>query len=292
MIVLGGLITAGSGEGVGKHVALIRVSGVITGGGDSVDIFGGSAAGAEDIVKQLERARKSNNVKAIVVRIISPGGSAAGSEEVYNEIMRIRKEGKPIYASMGDVAASGGYWVASGCSRIYADASTITGSIGVIFSLADLSELYRKIGYKPEVVKSGKFKDIGSGARPLTPEERKLLQGMIDDVYSSFLNGVAQGRGRKAAEIKPVADGRMFTGSQAFKLKLIDRIGGLHETVQDAARAGGITGEPKVVSYERRGLLDVLFGSVEGGSSSMRDAEMRRLAAELLRRSDSLKEIK
>lgn len=280
------LIAAGGDrEPTGSHVALIRVDGVITGGGSSNDMWGGSTSGAEDIIKQLERARKSDRAKVIVLRIDSPGGSAAGSEEVYNEIMRIRKSGKPVYTSMGDIAASGGYYIASACDKIYCDYNTLTGSIGVIFSLADMSELYRKIGYKPEVVKSGKYKDIGSSARPLTADERKLLQGIITSTYEKFLSSVAEGRGQKAEQIRPIADGRIFTGAQALKLKLVDQIGGLHETVQDAARAGGISGEPDVVEYRRRGFLDMVLGSAsEGASSRMQDEAMRRMAEELLRR--------
>ncbi len=282
--MIGAAVSTGTREPMTKHVALIRISGTITGGGGSADIWGGRTAGSEDIVNQLERARKSENARAIVLRIDSPGGSAAGSEEVWNEIMQIRKEGKPVYTSMGDVAASGGYYIASACNRIYADHNTLTGSIGVIFSLADMSELYRKIGYKPEVLKSGKFKDIGSPARPLSIEERKLLQDMIGSVYEKFVSSVAQGRGRKVGELRPIADGRLFTGEQALKLKLVDRIGGLRDTVLDAGKAGGIAGEPKVVEYKRRGLLYMLFGEgSEAASSRLREEMTRRMAEEILR---------
>lgn len=253
--------SVGSGKPSGKHVALIHVSGIITAGRGNAGLFGSSAIGSEDIIAQLERARKSSGAKAIVLRINSPGGSAAGSEEVYNEIKRIRSDGKPVYISMGDMAASGGYYISAPADRIYADASTITGSIGVIFETTDLSSLYKKIGLNPEVVKSGKFKDIGSPNRPLTPEERTLLKGVVDSTYEKFLSAVSDGRGIPVAKLRPIADGRIFTGEQAKKLKLVDRIGGLHDTIRAAARAGHIKGEPSVHEYKRTGFFDQVLGS-------------------------------
>ncbi len=287
IVGVGAAVSSGGGDTSAKHVALVRVSGAITGGGSESDVWGSTSAGSEDIVDQLERARKNKNAKAVVIRINSPGGSAAGSEEIYNQIMRIRKEGKPVYASMADVAASGGYYVASACNRIYADSNTITGSIGVIFSVGDMSELFRKIGYRPEVVKSGKFKDIGSPARPLTPEERKLIQDMITDIYETFLKSVAQGRGVDASRIRPWADGRMFTGRQALKLNLVDSIGGLREAVRAAAAAGGLKAEPKVVEYRRRGIMDLLWGGLSEGSASRLQEEMIRKIVDEMLRADS-----
>lgn len=284
MFSIGAMFSGSTREPMSEHIALVRVTGVITAGGGSSDIWGSTSAGSEDIISQLERARKSKNVKAIVLRIDSPGGSAAGSEEVFSQIMRVRKGGKPVYTSMGDVAASGGYYIAAACDRIYADHNSLTGSIGVIFSMADMSELYRKIGYRPEVLKSGKFKDIGSAARALTPEERALIQSMIDNIYDKFLASVAEGRGMKVEDIKPVADGRIMTGSQALELKLVDKIGGLRDAIKDAAKAGGIKGEPKIVEYKKTGLLDMLVGGVtEGGSSRFQNELARRIADELLR---------
>lgn len=244
----------------GKHIALIRVDGIITAGRSEAGFFSGATSGSEDLIAQLERARKNKSVAAIVLRINSPGGSPAGSEEVYNEIMRVRRAGKIVYTSMADVAASGGYYIASASDRIYADSSTLTGSIGVIWSTADMSGLYKKIGYNPQTVKSGKFKDIGSSSRPLTPEERALLQGIIMETYGQFVNDVAEGRRLPVAEVKKIADGRILTGSQAMKVKLVDRLGGMHEAVRAAARAGGIKGEPKVVEYRRRTSFSDILG--------------------------------
>jgi protease-4 len=285
-LMLVGAIVGGSGASIerGAHVALIRVDGVITAGTSGGSPFGTSVSGSEDLVEQLERARKNGDAKAIVIRINSPGGSPAGSEEVYNEIGRVRDYGKVVYVSMGDVAASGGYYIASPCTRIFSDANTITGSIGVVFSTADMSELYKKIGYRPEVVKSGKFKDIGSPNRALTPEERILIQGMVDTTYINFVNAVSKGRNLPFDQVKKIADGRVFTGDQAIKLKLVDQIGGLHETVNAAARAGGISGTPKVVEYGRKGFLQNLLGGEASKASGELDAALTRRALEYILR--------
>ncbi|MCL5105406.1 MAG: signal peptide peptidase SppA [Armatimonadetes bacterium] len=275
---------AGGGDGGvarGRHVALIRVSGVITAGRSGGGFFGDNVAGSEDLVAQLEKARKNPDARVIVLRINSPGGSPSGSEEVYNEIQRVRKSGKTIYTSMGDVAASGGYYIASASDKIYADANTLTGSIGVILPLADLSGLYKKIGYRPETVKAGKYKDMGSSDRPLTPEERTLLQGLVNDTYNNFTQAVAKGRNMTLNEVKKLAEGRIYSGNQALKVKLVDKIGGLHETVREAAKEGGISGEPKVVEYGRRGLFDAVFGSTEE-KSHLKEAATRKLLEKLL----------
>lgn len=254
----------------GKHIALIRVTGVITAGKSEGGLFSGSSCGSEDLIDQLERARKNDDVKAIVIRVNSPGGSPAGSEEVYNEIMRIRKgkDHKLVYTSMADVAASGGYYIASASDKIYADSSTLTGSIGVIWDITDMSGLYKKIGFNPQVIKSGKFKDIGSPNRPLTAEEKALLQSIVMDTYGQFVNAVAKGRRIPVADVKKIADGRVFTGSQAKDNKLVDRLGGLHETVRAAAKAGGIDGEPKVIEYRKKRSFSDIFGGTDSESAA------------------------
>ena len=268
LAVVGSISGLGGRSGRSGNIALIRIGGVITAGKSGSSLFGDSSCGSEDIVSQLERARKSRAIKAIVLRINSPGGSPSGSEEVYNSIMRLRKAGKLVYTSMGDVAASGGYYIASASDKIYADSSTLTGSIGVIWDGADLSQLYKKIGYTPQVVKSGKFKDIGSSTRPMTPAERQLLQGIINDTYNQFVAAVSKGRHIPESQLRPIADGRVFTGNQALKVKLVDNIGGLHETVYAAAKAAGVSGEPKVVEYGEKSLFEDLFGSDSEKASS------------------------
>jgi protease IV len=264
----------------GNHVALIKISGVITGGSSDLGMFGGESGGSETIIKQLESARKNRSAKAIVLRINSPGGSAAGSEEVYKEIMLIRKEGKPVYTSMGDVAASGGYYIASACDKIYADASTLTGSIGVIFETPDVTQLFKKIGLGSNVIKSGKFKDIGNPARPMTDEERILMKGLIMDTYGEFVKSVSEGRNMPIAEVKAIADGRVFSGNQAKKLKLIDEIGGLNDTIKAAAIDGGISGEPKVRNYTSNSIFNAFLGDVDSETISKLGTKMIKDALE------------
>lgn len=260
-MVIGGIAAlSGGGERIsGPHVALIHIDGVITADASADSLFGGSSAsGSETIVSQLEKARKDSNVKAVVLRINSPGGSPSGSEEVYNEIRFVQKT-KPVYTSMGDVAASGGYYIASACDKIYADSSSITGSIGVIMETTNVEGLFKKLGLQANVIKSGKHKDLGSPYRAMTPEERKLLQNMINDTYDQFVTAVSEGRRMPKTRVKELATGLVFTGRQAKNLKLIDEIGGLNETISAAASAGGIMGEPQVERYGRKGGLAGLF---------------------------------
>ncbi|HUV05280.1 MAG TPA: signal peptide peptidase SppA [Armatimonadota bacterium] len=248
----------------GGDVALIRVEGVITSGRGSVGVLGDGTAGAERIVKLLERFRKDRSVKSLVLRINSRGGSAAGSQEIYREVMRVRRDGKKVTVSMGDVAASGGYYIASAADRIYADPATLTGSIGVIMETADIHELLGRFGIGMNTIKSGKLKDIGSMSRAMTPEERKILQTLIDDVFDQFVSDVSIGRKLPRQYVVKLADGRVYTGKQAVRLRLVDRTGGLEDALRHAAREAGIRGEFSVVEYERYpGLLDLLFGGPE-----------------------------
>jgi len=272
----------------GPRVALIYVDGIIT-AGSSGGLFSSDNGSAVKVVERLEKARKNKDIKAVVLRIDSPGGSPAGSEEIYNEIMRVR-ETKPVYVSMGDVAASGGYYVASAANRIFADASTVTGSIGVIMETVDLSGLFKKLGVDPQVVKSGKHKDIGTSNRPMTPEERQLIQAMIDDTYDQFIEAVSRGRKMSKTKVKEYATGRIFTGRQAKQIGLIDEIGGLHETINAAAKAGGLDGEPKVEEIGRSRGLSGLFGEKSDARRlSARDYEIltdmiiKRLTSEGIR---------
>lgn len=260
LIIMFGIIAAGmSGSDFGgSKVALIHVDGVIT-AGTSGGFFESGVGGSETIIKSLERARKDPDVKSIVLRINSPGGSAAGSEEIYREIQRVRQS-KPVYVSMGDVAASGGYYIAAASDRIYADGSTLTGSIGVIMETTDLSGLFKKLGISPEVIKSGPYKDMGSPNRPMTAQEKQLIQDMINDTYDQFVTAVSQGRNMPKDKVLKLATGRVFTGRQAKKLGLVDEIGGLSETVRAAAMAGGITGEAKLVDYGRGSGIFGAFG--------------------------------
>jgi len=276
VILVSGLAVGGKKVDRGNHIALIRIEGIITAGRSGGGFMADSVSGSEDIVAEIEKAVKSRSAKAILLRINSPGGSPSGSEEIYNAITRARNSGKPVYVSMGDVAASGGYFIASAADRIYADSSTLTGSIGVIFASADLSELFRKIGYNTQVVKSGKFKDVGSAHRSLTPEERQMLQAIVDDTFQTFVSAVARGRKMNLDDVRKLADGRVYTGNQAKAAKLIDEIGGLHETVAAVGSASGMSGAPKVIEYGKKSFFDVVFDSSSSGETSGLERAVRR----------------
>lgn len=211
-------------------------------------------------VDRLIEFRRDDAVRAIVLRIDSPGGGVGPSQEIHDELARTVMV-KPVVASMGAVAASGGYYVAAPCNRIYANPGTITGSIGVIMEFADLRKLFDKIGLATRVVKSGEHKDMGSPLRDMTPKERALLQGVIDDAYDQFVQAVAEGRKLEVEAVRQVADGRIFTGRQALGLQLVDEMGGLQDAIREAAALGGISGEPKVVypKEDKPGLIDLLL---------------------------------
>lgn len=235
-------------------VGLIKAEGVIV---DGLSEYG--TVGSESVVKLLERASEDPFIKAVVIRINSPGGSASASQEIYQAIKEFKRSGKPIVVSMGEVAASGGFYIASAADTIFASPSTLTGSIGALLAVVNLEGLMRKIGIEAEAIVSGPFKDTGSFFRGLRPEERKLLKQLINDVYEQFLKDVATGRGLPVSKIKPFADGRILTGRQAYELKLVDKLGGLQDAISYAAERAGIKGKPRVkeLRYRRR-LWDIM----------------------------------
>lgn len=259
-------ITAVVGSSSGRYVALINFYGPIsdTEGGK---IFG--ERGPRDFIKELEAARVDDSAAGVVIRINSPGGSAAASQELYEAIRRVREK-KPVLCSMGDVAASGGYYMAAACDKIYANPATVTGSIGVISQFINLRELLNKIGVQDATITSGKFKDAGSPFRDLRPEERELFQAMIQDIYQQFVDDVVEGRkeatgGKLTREaLLKVADGRVLTGRQAQKELLVDELGGLRETIEAAAKLGGIEGTPTVRELSGGSSLGSLFGAESG----------------------------
>lgn len=199
------------------------------------------------VVDTLEGYRKQEKVRAVVVRVDSPGGAVAPSQEIYQQILKLRETGKPVVASMGSLAASGGYYIASAANRVLANPGTITGSIGVIMQFANYAELMDKIGIKAQALTNsrGKYKDIGSPQRDMTQEEKKLLQTMMDQVYEQFIRDIAYGRGLDAETIYPYADGRVFSGEQALEQGFVDGLGGFEDAVALAAEMGKIEGEPQ-----------------------------------------------
>lgn len=245
-------------SGFGERVGVITISGVITSAGTET-LFGGRVGGARATMRQLRRAAEDDSIKAVVLRINSPGGSPAASQEIYREVARLAEE-KPVVVSMGDVAASGGYYVASPAQRIVANGSSVTGSIGVQMAYMQYFELMEKIGLEGGVLTTGPYKDTGSPLREMREDERALLQGILDDMYDQFVRDVAEGRGMDDESVRELANGRIFTGEQAVEAGLVDELGNFHHAVEIAGELGGIVGEPRIRDmHTPTGVFD-LFG--------------------------------
>jgi len=242
--------SGGGGAIFGGRVAVVELEGVI------VDV--------DDLLRELKAHRENPLVKAVVIRINSPGGVVAPTQEVHAALIRLRESGKPVVASLGAVAASGGYYVAVAADRIYASPGTLTGSIGVIMRLANLDALMKKVGVDYVVVKAGRFKDIGSMARAMTPDERQVLQAMLDDVHGQFVSAVAAGRKLNRAQVLAFADGRVVSGVQAKTLKMVDALGGLDDALDGAASLAGLPKPPLVIGPRRKlSIIDLLRNQLD-----------------------------
>jgi protease IV len=247
----------GWGSFAGDRIAVIYIEGVIF---DS-----------KTVNEQLKMYADDSRVKAVLLRIDSPGGGVAASQEIHDQVKWLReKKGKTIVVSMGSVAASGGYYIACAANRVIANPGTITGSIGVIAEWVNYGNLLKWAQLEPQVIKSGEFKDIGSPTRPITPKEREYLQGIINQLYGQFVNAVAEGRASQLSRerIMQLADGRVYTGEEALREKLIDELGSLEAAVKRAAEMVGIQGDPQTVTppKPRRGsILDLLTKTDLGG---------------------------
>lgn len=244
----------------GKSIALIHLTGTIADGEDSGTLLN-PQTGVGGVLSALREVRESSNFKVVVLRINSPGGTVGTSQEIYDEVKRVKASGKKVIVSMGDIAASGGYYVAVGADKIVAHPGTLTGSIGVIFSTVNLEEVMKKIGVRSEVIKSGPYKDIGSATRAMTPEERKLLQSLIDDSYDQFVTAVAEGRNMSKEKVKTFANGSIFTGRQAKELGLVDQLGGLYESVELAKEMAKLPKSAEVYDFNQPGFLESLLGA-------------------------------
>ncbi len=230
---------------LGDKIAVVDIKGMIS--------------SSRDIVEQIDKFKEDSDVKAIILRINSPGGGVGPSQEIYREVLRARQK-KKIIASMESVGASGGYYVACASDLIVANPGTITGSIGVVMEFSNIEDLLKKIGLQSYVIKSGKHKDIGSPVREMTPEERSILQGVIDSVHSQFVRAVAEGRNMEEGKVEQIADGRIFSGEQAKALGLVDRLGGLQDAIEIAAEMVGIKGKPTVIYPKKKiSLSELLF---------------------------------
>jgi protease-4 len=245
----------GGGSLFGARVALVELEGPI------IDV--------DDLLRELKGHRDNPLVKAVVIRINSPGGVVAPTQELHAAITRLREAGKPVVASLGSVAASGGYYVAVAADKIYANPGTLTGSIGVIMRLANLDGLLKKVGVDFVVVKAGQLKDLGNFARPMTPEERRVLQVMLEDVHAQFIDAVAAGRKLDRAQVLAFADGRVVSGAQAKSMNMIDALGGLEEALDGAAVLAGIPKPPRVVGPRRKlSIMDLLRNRLDLGQWS------------------------
>jgi protease-4 len=245
-------------EGIAKEgIAVIHIYGPI-----SIDYRGllWAPGGADAIVKRLKEIREDSRVKGVLLRINSPGGSVAAVQEIYEEVNKLREEGKKVVASLGDIATSGGYYIACAADKIVTNPGTLTGSIGVIMKLGNMEELFKKIGLRTIVIKSGEHKDIGSPTRAMTPKERELLQGIIDNAYEQFLKAVKEGREMKEARIRELAQGQLFTGEQALNEGLVDQLGNYQDSLELTAELSGIEGEPVIIRKHEpwQRVIDIL----------------------------------
>jgi protease IV len=235
----------GGGPFFGPRVAVVDLEGLI--------------AETDDIVRELRHHRDNPSIRAVVIRINSPGGVVGPTQEVHDALLRVRQAGKPVVASLGSVAASGGYYVAVAADQIYANPGSLTGSIGVIMQMANVDALMKKVGVDYVVVKAGQFKDLGNFSRPLTPEERRVIQALLDDVHGQFIEAVAKGRKLDRSAVVQFADGRVFSGTQALGLKMVDALGGLEEAIEAAAKLAKLPMPPPVERPRRRfSLIDLL----------------------------------
>ena len=233
----------------GPRVAIVELEGMI--------------AEVDDLVREVKAHRENPQVKAVVIRINSPGGVVGPTQELHQALVRVREAGKPVVASLSSVAASGGYYTAVAADRIFANPGTLTGSIGVVMQMANVQDLFKKVGVDYVVVKAGQYKDLGNFARSMTPEERRVLQALLDDVHGQFIDAVAQGRKLDRAEVVKFADGRVFSGVQAKDLKMVDALGSLEDAVNEAAKLAGLAIPPAVIRPSKRfSVFDLLRSQI------------------------------
>jgi protease IV len=255
----------------GPRIGVVEVKGEIGGGGrGNVD--------AEDALKVIKRFMDDGEMKAVVVRIDSPGGAVSPSQEIYDELRKLADK-KIVVCSMGNLAASGGFYIAMACPHIIAEPGTLTGSIGVISMFPNLKGLADRFNVKMETIKSGKLKDSGSPFRDMTPEDRAYWQSLIDQVYGQFVSAVVEGRDLPEDQVRKIADGRVLTGQQAQELGLIDELGNFNDAVDVAKEKAGLTGEPRLVypPEERTRFFEELLG---GAVHSVADAVRTELHRE------------
>jgi protease IV len=260
-LVFGVLFSGGEGDGgtgLGlSRVGVITIEGVIKDGGRG-GLFSGPA-GSRGIMQQIREAKNDSDTKAVLLLMNSPGGSPAASHAIWEEVMKLKAR-KKVVVCMTDVCASGGYYIASAADKIMAQGSTLTGSIGVIMGGIGYYGLMQKLGLTDQTVTAGKYKDVGSGQRPMTAQERAYLNTMLQDVYNQFIMAIAQGRKMDPKKVRQLAEGRIYTGNQAKTVGLVDELGNYYDAVKLAGKLGGIQGEPRIKHYgESKGFLSDLM---------------------------------
>src|SRR2546425_745271 len=267
------------GGGFGARVAIVELEGII------VDV--------EELLKDLKGHRDNPLVRAVVIRINSPGGIVGPTQELHDAIRRVRQAGKPVVASLGAVAASGGYYVAVAADQIYANPGTLTGSIGVIMQMANLENLMKKVGVEYVVIKSGQFKDVGNISRPMTAEERRVLQALLDDVHRQFIDAVAQGRHLDRARVVGFADGRVFSGAQAKTLGMVDELGGLPSEAKPSMTKAELIDEVSKVSNltkkETETIVNTIFDNITDALAKGDKVELRGFGSFRIRHRNSRK---
>ncbi len=247
-----------------KKVAVVYAVGTIVSGESTFSLLGGTAVGSDTLVRALKQADDDETVQAIVLRVDSPGGSALASDLIWREVKRIKK---PVIASMGNIAASGGYYISMGCDQIYAQPGTLTGSIGVVGGKISFAGLFDRFGVKTEVISIGKNSGLLSAVNPMTEGERKVWKANMEEVYRQFVTKTAAGRNLTVKQLEPLASGRVWTGRQAKKNGLVDQLGTLHEAIQAAKKAANFKDDEKaelLLLPESQSFLDQLLGG--GGS--------------------------
>ncbi|SHK50853.1 signal peptide peptidase SppA [Desulforamulus aeronauticus] len=250
--------------GTGEQIAVIHIEGPIMStepGG-----FGATGVAAADrIVADLKEARENPNIKAVILKLNTGGGTVVGSDEIGREVDRVKKAGKKVVASMGEMAASGGYWISCKADKIVANPGTFTGSIGVIMQLTKMKGLYDKLGVEMYNFKTGPHKDMGATNRDVTPEEQEIFQGLVNDTYEDFVKVVADGRKMDVDRVRQLADGRIYTGKQAKELGLVDELGDFTTAVKVTADLAKIKGEPELVDITgSRNIWQDIFGGLQG----------------------------
>ena len=266
-------------------IAQLDIVGMIVDTGTQGGFGGGGTVSSQLVMKAIEKIRE-DNVPVVLLNINSPGGTASASDAIYQELVKLKKDkGTKIVASFGDMAASGGYYIACAADRIVSNPATLTGSIGVIVQAQNIEGLFDKIGVSSQVIKSGPHKDIMSPYRPLEPKERQILQSIVDDSYDQFLAAVSAGRNMPMEQLKPLADGRIYTGRQAYKVKLVDQLGTFLDAKAAARELGGLGPRAEIKNYSEedwRDLFNSLFvttGTAANPVGAMVSAKHRLLAS-------------